>query len=127
MERVLRFFFHLTITNVQLFNASLEFVMRLNRIDDRKVDFKDGSTFSRFLKQERINNQTFIAFLNLTLTLTLKLTSIWECYKCLVDSFWFKNLEKLLPSSKSTSRLCHLAMTDNFEIIKVTMLPQKFL
>ena len=28
------------------------------------LGFQDGGYFSRFLKRERINNQTFIAFLN---------------------------------------------------------------
>ena len=32
--------------------------------DGREVGFEDGGCFSRFLKRERINNQTFIAFLN---------------------------------------------------------------
>ena len=32
--------------------------------DGREVGFQDGGYFSRFLKRERINNQTFIAFLN---------------------------------------------------------------
>ena len=32
--------------------------------DEREVGFQDGGCFSRFLKRERINNQTFIAFLN---------------------------------------------------------------
>ena len=30
----------------------------------REVGFQDGGYFSRFLKRERISNQTFIAFLN---------------------------------------------------------------
>ena len=34
-------------------------------------DFQDGGCFSRFLKRERINDQTFITFLNLTLTMNL--------------------------------------------------------
>ena len=44
--------------------------------DAREVGFQDGGCFSRFLKRERINNQTFIAFLKPTLTLTLNLTTI---------------------------------------------------
>ena len=32
--------------------------------DGREVGFQDGGYFSTFLKRERINNQTFIAFLN---------------------------------------------------------------
>ena len=32
--------------------------------DGREVGFQDGGYFSRFLKRERISNQTFIAFLN---------------------------------------------------------------
>ena len=44
--------------------------------DAREVGFQDGGCFSRFLKRERINNQTLIAFLKLTLTLTLNLTTI---------------------------------------------------
>ena len=32
--------------------------------DRREVGFQDVGCFSRFLKRERINNQTFIAFLN---------------------------------------------------------------
>ena len=31
--------------------------------DGREVGFQDGGCFLRFLKRERINNQTFIAFL----------------------------------------------------------------
>ena len=41
--------------------------------DKREVSFQDGGCFSRFLKREGINNQTFIAFLKLTLTLNLTL------------------------------------------------------
>ena len=32
--------------------------------DGREVGFQDSGCFSRFLKRKRINNQTFIAFLN---------------------------------------------------------------
>ena len=32
--------------------------------DGREVGFQDGGCFSRFLKRERINNQTFTAFQN---------------------------------------------------------------
>ena len=32
--------------------------------DGREVGFQDSGYFSKFLKRERINNQTFIAFLN---------------------------------------------------------------
>ena len=32
--------------------------------DGRGVGFQDGGCFSRFLKRERINNYTFITFLN---------------------------------------------------------------
>ena len=32
--------------------------------DGREVGFQDGGCFLRFLKRERINNQTFITFLN---------------------------------------------------------------
>ena len=32
--------------------------------DGREVGFQDGGYFSKFLKRERIKNQTFIAFLN---------------------------------------------------------------
>ena len=32
--------------------------------DGREVGFQDGGYFSKFLKRERINNQTFIAFVN---------------------------------------------------------------
>ena len=56
--------------------------------DAQEVGFQDGGCFSRFLKREQINNQTLIAFLKLTLTLTL--TTIYECNECLVvDSFLF--------------------------------------
>ena len=34
--------------------------------DRREVGFQDGGCFSRFLKRERINNQTFKTFLKLT-------------------------------------------------------------
>ena len=44
--------------------------------DEREEGFQDGGCFSRFLKRERINNQNLIAFLKLTLTLTLNLTTI---------------------------------------------------
>ena len=49
-------------------------IMVMAEGDKREVGFQDGGCFSRFLKRERINNQTFIAFLKLTLT--LKLTTI---------------------------------------------------
>ena len=66
--------------------------------DGRRLGFQDGGCFSRFLKRERINNQTFIIFANLALILTLYIITIYECYKCLVfDSLWFKNLEKQMP------------------------------
>ena len=39
--------------------------------DGREVGFQDGSYFSKFSKRERINNQTFIAFLNCGLGLGL--------------------------------------------------------
>ena len=32
--------------------------------DGREVGFQDGGYFLKFLKRERNNNQTFIAFLN---------------------------------------------------------------
>ena len=50
--------------------------------DGREIGFQDDGCFSRFLKRERDNSQTFITFLNLTLTVNL--TSIMECYKCLI-------------------------------------------
>ena len=50
--------------------------MALAKGDRREVGFQDGGCFSRFLKRERINNQTFISFLKLTLILTLNLTTI---------------------------------------------------
>ena len=40
------------------------FVKVMAKGDGREVGFQDGGYFSRFLKRERINNQTFIAFLN---------------------------------------------------------------
>ena len=46
--------------------------------------FKMVAVFSRFFKRERIKNQIFMTFLNPTLTLTLNLTSIQECYRSLV-------------------------------------------
>ena len=43
----------------------IEAIVRvLAKKDGREVGFQDGGCFSRFLKRERINNQTFIAFLN---------------------------------------------------------------
>ena len=63
---------------------------QLKGIDEIWV-FKMVAVFSRFLKRERINNQILITFLNPTLTLTLNLDSIQECYRCLVvDSFSFE-------------------------------------
>ena len=38
--------------------------MAMAKGDEREVGFQDGGCFSRFLKREQINNDTFIAFLN---------------------------------------------------------------
>ena len=44
--------------------ASFGFLPVMAKGDGREVGFQDGGYFSKFLKRERINNQTFIAFLN---------------------------------------------------------------
>ena len=43
---------------------SIHMVMVMAKGDGRDVGFQGGGCFSRFLKREQINNQTFIAFLN---------------------------------------------------------------
>ena len=42
----------------------MSFMEVMAKGDGREVGFQDGGCFSRFLKRERINNYTFITFLN---------------------------------------------------------------
>ena len=70
--------------------------------DEREIGFQDGGCFSRFLKRERINNQTFIALLNCEFVIRFRVRvrvsfrndiNVW-----LLCHSRFKNLEKQPPS-----------------------------